>query len=260
MQVQTTVAPMTRRQLRELERTGAIPIIVMPTETNQAPPATPQEYQAPQAPQEYRAPQAPYAAPTSEPAFSAPAVQQPVQPSPQQPVAYNPPELITPPQPATYIPATSPEPAVIIATDIAPTQPGFLEPSNLLAEPITASIVIDHVNDIGNITLSVPETGELLRTGSIELPPMSSATGEISIIESAARSDESVSQEAASGYVSNIAPMPVKRAAELGLGRPSIVPVKNQRLHSQLFWAIATGILAAVVGGLFLAAFMLGVF
>ncbi|MEY3908898.1 MAG: hypothetical protein RLZZ90_805, partial [Actinomycetota bacterium] len=50
---------------------------------------------------------------------------------------------------------------------------------NLHVEPQTASLVIAHINDVTNFSAPIGESGEMLKTGSIELPILTVNTGEI---------------------------------------------------------------------------------
>jgi hypothetical protein len=128
---------------------------------------------------------------------------------------------------------------------------------NLNVEPQTASIIIDNFEPLDNISIAISETGELLKTGSIELPNYGTNTGEIATILDAAQVDEAISQDSISGYVSTIAPLRASGVVNTA-GKIGIMPTKSAKGQGAGFAVLTLSILMIAVGGLVLAAFMLG--
>lgn len=128
---------------------------------------------------------------------------------------------------------------------------------NLNIEPQTASIIIDNFEPLDNISVAISETGELLKTGSIELPNIGTHTGQIATILDAAQVDEAISQDSIAGYVSTIAPLRASGVVNTA-GKIGIMPTKSSRGQGAGFAALTFSILMIAVGGLVLAAFMLG--
>lgn len=128
---------------------------------------------------------------------------------------------------------------------------------NLNVEPQTASIIIDNFEPLDNISIAISETGELLKTGSIELPNYGTNTGEIATILDAAQVDEAISQDSISGYVSTIAPLRASGVVNTA-GKIGIMPTKSAKGQGAGYAVLTLSILMIAVGGLVLAAFMLG--
>jgi hypothetical protein len=128
---------------------------------------------------------------------------------------------------------------------------------NLNIEPQTASIIIDNFEPLDAISIAISETGELLKTGSIELPNISTNTGEIATILDAAQVDEAIAADSVSGYVSTIAPLRASGVVNTA-GKIGIMPSKTAKGQSAGFAVLTLSILMIAVGSLVLAAFMLG--
>jgi hypothetical protein len=128
---------------------------------------------------------------------------------------------------------------------------------NLNIEPQTASIIIDNFEPLDAISIAISETGELLKTGSIELPNLSTNTGEIATILDAAQVDEAIAQDSVNGYVSTIAPLRASGVVNTA-GKIGIMPSKRAKGQSAGFAVLTLSLLMIAVGGLVLAAFMLG--
>ena len=129
---------------------------------------------------------------------------------------------------------------------------------NLSLEPQTASLVIDQVNDITNLT-HVLHNGDILQTGSITLPILSTHTGEMALVADAVAADSAVNADATTGYVSTITPV---RASEVGNfgAQIDIVPAKHQRGEGQLYLALTISVGLVAVGALILGGYMLNIF
>lgn len=125
-------------------------------------------------------------------------------------------------------------------------------------EPQTNSIVIQNVNELTEISGVISDTGQFLRTGSIELPKLTQ-TGEIATVLESPAVDAAIHQDGFDSFVSSIAPVRatgvIKSQTKVG-----IMPIKNRRGQGQYLFALATSFLMLTVGALFVIAYMLGVF
>lgn len=141
----------------------------------------------------------------------------------------------------------TPEPAPLF--DISPS---------MSHEPQTNSIVIQSVNEITEISGVITDTGQFLRTGSIELPKLTQ-TGEIATVLESPAVDAAIHQDGFDSFVSSIAPVRatgvIKSQTKVG-----IMPIKNKRGQGQILFAITTSLLMLSVGALFAIAYMLGAF
>lgn len=134
----------------------------------------------------------------------------------------------------------------------------FTQSSSLTAEPQTASIIIDSVDPLQNLSIAISETGEMLKTGSIELPTFNNTnTGEIATILDAEAVDEAIAQDSMAGYVSTIAPMRASGVVNTS-GKIGIMPSRAAKGQGQVFAMVAVSVIMVTIGGLVLAAFMLG--
>jgi hypothetical protein len=135
----------------------------------------------------------------------------------------------------------------------------FAVSPNMNVEPQTASIIINNFEPLENISMAISETGEMLKTGSIELPNLTTNTGEIATILDAAQVDEAIAQDSVLGYVSTIAPLRASGVVNTA-GKIGIMPKKGFKSGSGGLAALTLAILMVTIGGLVLAAFMLGFF
>lgn len=178
------------------------------------------------------------------------------------PPAYTAPTYVPPVSP----PVSAPEIAKNLFDRVAAEQditftassPLFSLSPTLNPEPQTASIIIQPTDPLANLNISISETGETLRTGSIELPNLNTQTGEIATIESTAV-DAAITQDSISGYVSTIAPMRASGVVNTS-GKIAIMPKKRVRGQGQIYLILSISIFMVAVGGLVLGAFMLGLF
>ena len=148
--------------------------------------------------------------------------------------------------PAAVIPEAS-EPAPLF--DISPS---------MSHEPQTNSIVIQSVNEITEISGVITDTGQFLRTGSIELPKLTQ-TGEIAAVLESPAVDAAIHQDGFDSFVSSIAPVRATGVIN-SQTKVGIMPIKNKRGQGQILLAITTSLLMLSVGALFVIAYMLGVF
>jgi len=176
----------------------------------------------------------------------------PIQPTPIQPTPIAQAPVAQKPVVPVY------EPVLGEAEEPITSQMQLFEVSpNLNVEPQTASIIIDNFEPLDNISIAISETGELLKTGSIELPNFGTNTGEIATILDAAQVDEAISQDSISGYVSTIAPLRASGVVNTA-GKIGIMPTKSAKGQGAGYAVLTLSILMIAVGGLVLAAFMLG--
>lgn len=149
-------------------------------------------------------------------------------------------------------PAAEPEPEAEpeLTFDMSP---------NLIKEPQTNSIVLEITDPLlsGEI---ITESGEVVRTGSIELPILTN-TGSIPVITIAEdrTADEQVKADFADNYVTSIAPVRASGVMN-SRARESVLPLKTRRGEGQTVLLAVTSILMVTVGALVLAAWMLGIF
>lgn len=168
----------------------------------------------------------------------------------------------------TRPPIASEEPAIVRTPERVPQPDIFLEPvrpgdfgstSNLGAEPITASIIIQNVPDLDNSPIVVSETGGILKTGSIELPKIDPTTGSIAVITAAQQADEAMAEDSLNSFVSSVAPL---RAAGIAKTRSKAVELTlvSRKGQGQVYAVMSTAVLMITVGALIVAAFLLGIF
>jgi hypothetical protein len=207
---------------------------------------------------------------TSQPVAATPVAATPVAATPAPPQT-----LSTPPVAAAVSPEVSTVAEVPIVSEEIVSKPSY-EPvlgeaeepitgamqlfdvsPNLNIEPQTASIIIDNFEPLDAISIAISETGELLKTGSIELPNLSTNTGEIATILDAAQVDEAIAADSINGYVSTIAPMRASGVVNTA-GKIGIMPTKNAKGQGAGFAVLTLSLLMIAVGSLVLAAFMLG--
>lgn len=174
----------------------------------------------------------PYYAPEAVPAILTP-----------EPVAYRPaPTQIS--EPDTYVmPGVTVLPSIPVAREI---------------ETNTNSIILDSVPTFENSTIVVKDSNEqtrLIRTGAIDLPPLQTITGEVEIIKSAQIADQHLLAAATGSLPVSIEPQPARSFS--AKKRERVFPTKLTKGKGSLHTVLATGIIMATVGTVFLTAFML---
>ncbi|MSW54777.1 MAG: hypothetical protein F2822_01680 [Actinobacteria bacterium] len=135
----------------------------------------------------------------------------------------------------------------------------FGSTSNLGAEPVTASIIINTVPDLGNSPIVISGTGAVMTTGSIEVPQIDPTTGSIAVINQSQQADEAVVEDSLNSFVSSVAPI---RAAGIAKTRARTVELTlvNRKGQGQVYAVMSTAVLMITIGALIVAAFMLGIF
>lgn len=165
-------------------------------------------------------------------------------------------------------PVSFQEPTMTSPTPLVKEPDIFLEPvksadfgstSNLGAEPITASIIIDNVPDLENTSIVISGTGAVMTTGSIEVPQIDPTTGSIAVIAESLQADEAVVEDSLNSFVSSVAPI---RAAGIAKTRAKTVELTlvTRKGQGQVYAVMSTAVLMITIGALIVAAFMLGIF
>lgn len=151
------------------------------------------------------------------------------------------------------------EPVLAEAEEAITTEfPIFSVSPNLTLEPQTASIIIDNFQPLEHSAIVISETGEMLKTGSISLPNLSTNTGEISTILDAEMVDEASALDSVTGYVSTIAPIRASGVVNSS-GKIGIMPAKRSKGEGGGYTALTISIVSITIGGLVIGAFMLGI-
>jgi hypothetical protein len=152
--------------------------------------------------------------------------------------------------------ATIPEPDIFLepvkGTDFGST-------SNLGAEPVTASIIIDQVPDLENNQIVITGTGQVMTTGSIEIPKSVQTTGSLMVVADSEQADEALTEDSLNSFVSSVAPI---RAAGIAKTRAKTVELTlvTRKGQGQVYAVMSTAVLMITIGSLIVAAFMLGIF
>lgn len=135
----------------------------------------------------------------------------------------------------------------------------FASTTNLGAEPVTASIIINTVPDLDSNQIVITGSGGVIRTGSIEVPSVDPATGSIVIVNSGQEADEAINEDSLNSFVSSVAPL---RAAGIAKTRSKVVELTlvNRKGQGQVYAVMSTAVLMITVGAFVVAAFMLGIF
>ncbi|MEY4391108.1 MAG: hypothetical protein RLZZ400_851 [Actinomycetota bacterium] len=150
----------------------------------------------------------------------------------------------------------------VVITPIAETAPSeevvpeqFEISSSLTPEPQTSSIVLTEVPDALLAGEIVTDTGEVLVTGSIELPAI---TGEMAIVSESIEADRADETDSSSLNLTNVAPVraPAVMNSKAGVGT---IPNKHRRTSGQLMAMLTLGLLIITVGSLYIMAAALGV-
>jgi hypothetical protein len=133
----------------------------------------------------------------------------------------------------------------------------FENSPNLFKEPQTNTIVIQPLDPLAAGSI-ITDAGEIVLTGSIELPVLPT-TGGIAIVQlpEGGEADSSLAGDFAENYVSSIAPVRASGVMN-SRARESVLPIKNRRGESQSVLLGVASILMVTVGALLIAAFWLG--
>ena len=150
-------------------------------------------------------------------------------------------------------PVAEPEPAPVLEPEVT-----FELSPSLILEPQTNTIVVQPVDPLVAGTI-ITDTGEVLLTGSIELP-IQPTTGSIEIVQlpESVEADDALAEDFAENYVGSIAPVRASGVMN-SRARASVLPIKTRRGDSQTVMLGVISVLMATVGVLFIAAYWLGV-
>jgi hypothetical protein len=144
----------------------------------------------------------------------------------------------------------------------------FLEPvksadfgstSNLGAEPVTASIIMDKIPEPDNNRIVISGTGAVMTTGSITISQPNPTTGSIAVVSQSQEADEALVEDSLNSFVSSVAPI---RAAGIAKTRARTVELTlvNRKGQGQVYAVMSTAVLMITIGALVVSAFMLGIF
>lgn len=124
--------------------------------------------------------------------------------------------------------------------------------------PKTSEIVIPSVDRAPTFNIMLG-SGSEPKTGSIQLPILNPETGELDVVKTARESDEAMNLSVAEGYVSNVLPVSAN-AWMIEVDSLNLVPQATNNLFRQMHAAVLSSVILVGVGGLLLAAYMLGIF
>ncbi len=126
---------------------------------------------------------------------------------------------------------------------------------SLTHEPQTNSIVLDSIPDVLTSSEAFSDSGEILVTGSIELPTL---TGEVALVNESPEADSADALDSSSVTISTVAPVRapsvINSKAQLG-----VLPSKRRRSQGQLMAMLTLGLLIVTVGTLYVMASILGI-
>lgn len=126
---------------------------------------------------------------------------------------------------------------------------------SLTHEPQTNSIVLDTIPDVLTSSETFSDAGEILITGSIELPTL---TVEVPLVNESPEADSADALDSASVTISTVAPVRapsvINSKAQLG-----VLPSKRRRSQGQLMAMLTLGLLIITVGTLYVMASILGI-
>jgi hypothetical protein len=134
--------------------------------------------------------------------------------------------------------------------------PMFETSSGFSLDTTTNSIVLPVLPDALPGTL-VLDQGVTIKTGSIELPNLNTATGSITVATAAQIADDAMNKDSVNSVVTDISPI---AASNLLRNNPrmGLAPVVAKNSKGQVFYVTTTSILMLTVGGLLVAAWMFG--
>lgn len=129
-------------------------------------------------------------------------------------------------------------------------------PNNLFKEPQTNQISLPEIPDVLNADI-VTDSGEILKTGAIDIPILGTNTGSIPIITA---NQDTINEEAivADMGEESTAGIPPIRAKTVmnSSAKVGVLPIKNRRSEGQTIILATTSLLLVSLGALILAAYM----
>ena len=135
----------------------------------------------------------------------------------------------------------------------------FGSTSNLGAEPVTASIIMDKLPELDNNRVVITGTGAVMTTGSITISQANPTTGSSYVISASEVADEALVEDSLNSFVSSVAPI---RAAGIAKTRARTVELTlvTRKGQGQVYAVMSSAVLMITIGALIVAAFMLGIF
>ena len=135
----------------------------------------------------------------------------------------------------------------------------FGSTSNLGAEPVTASIIMDKLPELDNNRVVITGTGAVMTTGSITISQANPTTGSSSVISASEVADEALVEDSLNSFVSSVAPI---RAAGIAKTRARTVELTlvTRKGQGQVYAVMSSAVVMITIGALIVAAFMLGIF
>lgn len=130
-------------------------------------------------------------------------------------------------------------------------------PIELVSDTQSNSIVVTNVPDVANMTLVLPDSGALLKTGAIELPVIKPDTGQIAIVEAAASADVNRESEQTDNAVTGIEPV-AARVHQRTRRRSSVFPTRLRQGWGVVHLVLVSGFILLAIFCALLAAIMLG--
>lgn len=124
--------------------------------------------------------------------------------------------------------------------------------------PKTSEIVITAADNAPTFSIMLG-SGSEPKTGSIQLPILNPETGELDVVKTARESDEAMNLSSAEGFISNVQPVSAN-AWMIEVDSLNLVPQATNNLFRQMHFAVLSSVILVGVGGLLLAAYMLGIF
>lgn len=173
--------------------------------------------------------------------------------TPTAPVVIAEPEPAVVDLPETYAieePVASMEEIVDVAVDENP----YEFPNQLFKEPQTNQITIPEIPDALNNEIVI-ETGEILKTGAIDIP-LGTNTGSIEIITGTLETvdEDAIAQDMGSETTGGIPPIRAKTVMNSS-AKVGVLPIKNRRSEGQIIILATTSLLLITLGALVIAAY-----
>jgi len=170
---------------------------------------------------------------------------------------------VSPSTPISFVEPTMTGPIPTVNTPDIYLEPvksaDFGSTSNLGAEPVTASIIMDRLPEFDNNRVVITGTGAVMTTGSITISQANPTTGSNSVISASEVADEALVEDSLNSFVSSVAPI---RAAGIAKTRARTVELTlvTRKGQGQVYAVMSTAVLMITIGALIVAAFMLGIF
>jgi len=130
-------------------------------------------------------------------------------------------------------------------------------PIEVVEDTQSNSILVASPPDVSNMTLVLPDSGALLKTGAIELPVLKAETGQVAVIAAAGTADEKRETEQAQGAVVGIEPI-AARVHQRTRRRSSVFPTRLRQGWGVVHLVLISGFILLAIFCALLGAIMLG--